>query len=59
MYEVADWSGIPPELARLYGDEAASADPYALFEPYRGEPLRTWAEGTYSKKSSRPSSPAC
>jgi serine/threonine protein kinase len=36
---VADWS-YPPEVSRLYGDEAASADPYALFEPYHGEPLR-------------------
>ena len=27
-------------MVRLYGDESTSADPYALFEPYRGEPLR-------------------
>jgi hypothetical protein len=36
---VATWR-YPPELARLYGDEATSADPYALFEPYLGVPLR-------------------
>jgi serine/threonine protein kinase len=40
LYEAADWGSYPPEVARLYGDEATSADPYALFEPYRGEPLR-------------------
>lgn len=38
LYEVAEW-GYPPELARLYGDEATSGDSYALLEPYRGEPL--------------------
>ena len=31
---------IPPEVTRLYGDESTSADPYALFDPYQGEPLR-------------------
>jgi hypothetical protein len=40
LYEVADWGSYPRELARLYGDEATSADPYALFDPYRGQPLR-------------------
>ena len=40
LHELADWSGYPRELARLHGDESTSADPYALFEPYRGEPLR-------------------
>ena len=40
LYEVADWGNYPPEVARLYGDEAASADPYSLFEPYHGQPLR-------------------
>jgi hypothetical protein len=30
----------PRELSRLYGDESISADPFALFEPYRGELLR-------------------
>ena len=39
LYEVAGWGGYPPEVTCLYGDEATSADPYALFEPYRGEPL--------------------
>ena len=38
LYGVVDWGGYPPEVARLYGDEATSADPYALFEPYRGQP---------------------
>jgi serine/threonine protein kinase len=40
LHEISDWSGYPRELARLYGDESSSADPYALFEPHRGEPLR-------------------
>ena len=40
LHQLADWSGYPRELARLHGDESISADPYALFEPYRGEPLR-------------------
>lgn len=40
LYQTAEWSGYPRQLPRLYGDESASADPYALFEPYRGEPLR-------------------
>jgi hypothetical protein len=30
----------PPQLACLYGDQATSADPCSLFEPYQGEPLR-------------------
>jgi hypothetical protein len=38
--EVYDWGSYPPELARLYGDEAASADPYTLFHAYVGQPLR-------------------
>ena len=29
----------PPELSRLISYEADSAEPYALLEPYRGEPL--------------------
>jgi serine/threonine protein kinase len=40
LYEVAGWGSYPPEVACLYGDEATSAEPYALFEPYRGQPLR-------------------
>jgi cellulose biosynthesis protein BcsQ len=40
LYEIARWNDYPAELARLYGDEASSADPYALLESYRGEPLR-------------------
>jgi serine/threonine protein kinase len=39
LYEVARDVGYPAALSRLYGDEAASADPCALLEPYRGEPL--------------------
>ncbi len=39
LYEAAGWGGYPPEVTCLYGDEASSADPYALFEPYRGERL--------------------
>lgn len=40
LHQMAAWSGYPREVSRLYGDESTSADPYALFEPYRGEPLR-------------------
>lgn len=40
LHQMAAWSGYPSEIVRLYGDESTSADPYALFEPYRGEPLR-------------------
>jgi hypothetical protein len=40
LHQMAEWSGYPPQLPCLYGDESASADPYTLFEPYRGEPLR-------------------
>jgi len=40
LHRMADWSGYPPEVVRLYGDESTSADPFALFDPYRGEPLR-------------------
>jgi serine/threonine protein kinase len=47
LYQLADWSGYPPELACLYGDESTSADPYALFEPYRGEPLREAGANLY------------
>ncbi|MGO9780149.1 MAG: hypothetical protein ACLPKE_07110 [Streptosporangiaceae bacterium] len=32
--------GYPAEVARLHGDDADGADPYALFEQYRGKPLR-------------------
>jgi len=39
LYEVSGWGGYPPEVTCLYGDEATSADPYALFEPYQGEQL--------------------
>ncbi len=45
LHEVAGWGSYPRELARLHGDEATSADPYTLFEPYRGQPLRE--VGTY------------
>jgi serine/threonine protein kinase len=44
LHEVAGWPGYPPEVIRLYGDECASADPFALFEPCRGEPLREVGE---------------
>jgi len=40
LHQIAAWTGYPPEVVRLYGDESTSADPYALFKPYRGEPLR-------------------
>ena len=40
LYEVSDWGSYPPELARLHGDEATSADPYTLFQAYVGRPVR-------------------
>lgn len=40
LHQMADWIGYPPEVVRLHGDESTSADPYALFEPYQGDPLR-------------------
>jgi hypothetical protein len=40
LHQVAAWSGYPAEVACLYGDEASSADPFTLFEPDRGEPVR-------------------
>jgi hypothetical protein len=39
VFEVTQAVGYPPELSRLFGDEASSARPYALLEPYRGQPL--------------------
>ena len=39
LHEASGWGGYPPEVSCLYGDEASSAEPYALFEPYRGERL--------------------
>lgn len=39
LSEVADWN-YPVQLARLYGDEATSAEPFTLFESYSGLPLR-------------------
>jgi serine/threonine protein kinase len=39
LHEVTDWD-YPSQVSRLYGDEAASAEPYTLFEPYEGRPLR-------------------
>ena len=40
LHQVAAGRDYPQELTRLYGDEATSAEPYALFDPYRGESLR-------------------
>lgn len=40
LHDLAGWSGYPAELVRLYGDESNSGDPFALFEPDRGDPLR-------------------
>jgi serine/threonine protein kinase len=44
LHKVAGWSGYPAEVVRLYGDEATSADPFAIFEPDRGDPLREVGE---------------
>jgi len=39
LFEVTNAVGYPPELSRLVGDDASAARPYALLEPYRGQPL--------------------
>lgn len=39
LLEVTGSADYPPEASRLFGYEAASAEPFALLEPYRGEPL--------------------
>jgi hypothetical protein len=39
LHKVAGWSGYPAELARMYGDEDSSAEPYTLYGPYSGEPI--------------------
>jgi serine/threonine protein kinase len=53
LYRLAGWSGYPPEVVRLYGDESTSADPYALFEPYRGEPLREVGANLFDEEFGR------
>ena len=40
LHQAAAGREYPPELTRLYGDEATSAEPYALFDQYQGESLR-------------------
>ncbi len=40
LAEVADDLDYPDTVSRLYGDEAESAEPFALLYPYAGEPLR-------------------
>jgi hypothetical protein len=40
LHRVAAGRDYPPQVTCLYGDEATSAEPYALFDPYRGESLR-------------------
>jgi serine/threonine protein kinase len=40
LHDVTEDVGYPPVLSHLYGDEAESSDPYALLEPYQGEPLQ-------------------
>ncbi len=47
LQQVADYGAYPREVVRLYGDESTSADPYALFEPPRGEPLREVGEHVF------------
>ncbi len=43
LHELAGGGGYPAELACLFGDyddKATVSDPFTLFEPYRGDPLR-------------------
>ncbi len=39
LHQLADWR-YPPQVSKLYGDEANSAEPFALFEPYQGRTVR-------------------
>jgi serine/threonine protein kinase len=39
LHDVAKSVGYPASASFLYGDEAESADPYALLRPYQGKPL--------------------
>jgi hypothetical protein len=39
LQEVATGRRYPLEVSRLFGYEATSADPFALLDPYRGQPL--------------------
>jgi hypothetical protein len=43
LHKVAERSGYPTEVARLYGDDASSAEPCTLYEPYRSEPISAGA----------------
>ncbi len=49
LHQMAGGSGYPPEVACLYGDEATSAEPFALFEPDRGEPVREVGQYLYGE----------
>lgn len=53
LHQLAGWVGYPREVARLRGDEATSADPYALFEPTRGESLRDACLGMFEEEFDR------
>jgi serine/threonine protein kinase len=39
LHNVTNSSDYPAAVSFLYGDEAESADPYALLRPYHGKPL--------------------
>jgi serine/threonine protein kinase len=41
LYEITEGRGCPPEVSQFYGDDndTAGAEPFALFEDYRGAPL--------------------
>ncbi|MGH3165799.1 MAG: hypothetical protein ACRDN0_07875, partial [Trebonia sp.] len=39
LHAVTGTAGYPAAVSRLHGDEAESAAPYALLDPYPGEPL--------------------
>jgi serine/threonine protein kinase len=41
LHNVARSVDYPAAVSFLYGDEAESAEPYALLRPYRGKPLST------------------
>jgi len=44
LHEMSESVGYPPEVSRLLGYEATSADPFVLLEPYRGESLTEAAQ---------------
>ena len=57
LAEAVGRTSYPAEVARLCGDDADGADPYALFEEYQGKPLReAWKSMKEAELKSFPAS---